>query len=643
LPATSNNPVSDINFTDDGDLYTSERTIPGDTGLLHQGNRSAHASHLLKWEGTAGSYTQSVEEYKVGSIFGEANSAGGAAIDCQENVWATGDALHFGSATGHTDTVYGLQGIAAGGNAGDPATQNSYVIGLAGGGGAGFAKTEIGDVEIYQEPCSCMELEVEHVLCDLDDDGGATVTFNVTNVSGVDATRILITPQTPGLTVSPNIVNTPVPDGGNASVTVNVGGYTEGEEFCFTVTLLDATGNVCCSDEICLTVECKCLQIRRDRIVCDPQNPGAWLYTFAFDNLTPDTLEHLYLFPVNPNITFTPAYFDLPSLAPNTTSGPLTFSITGGQAGDEICFQISVHDQLLRQCCAIEVCIVLPDCCQEGPDGTIDPCCDDRIPPEITLHGPFPEIIDCGVDFQIPGAGAKDNCDGGVEVIISGTVDTSTPGQYCVTYTATDSNGNTQSVVHCVTVLGNCCNPDTEPPVISLPVDCPFSINCRDLDFHIPAASAFDNCDGDVTQNVKVEGDVDVNTPGVYCVTYTAQDSSNNAASTQCCITVLDNCGQTPVKNHAADFIRDFIIELKELLRVIQLFNSGAYHCDPTTEDGYAPGAGTHAGAPHSCDYNGQDWSISLTELLRIVQLFNAGGYYECISGEDGYCPGSAS
>ncbi|HNR30825.1 MAG TPA: hypothetical protein PKI11_08035, partial [Candidatus Hydrogenedentes bacterium] len=99
---------------------------------------------------------------------------------------------------------------------------------------------------------------------------------------------------------------------------------------------------------------------------------------------------------------------------------------------------------------------------------------------------------------------------------------------------------------------------------------------------------------------------------------------------------------------HTADQSQNNLIELTELLRVIQFYNSGGFHCadDPsTTEDGYVPGPGlNHACCAHASDYwpSGPDWRIELTELLRIIQFYNSGGYHWCPSEgtEDGFCPG---
>jgi len=90
---------------------------------------------------------------------------------------------------------------------------------------------------------------------------------------------------------------------------------------------------------------------------------------------------------------------------------------------------------------------------------------------------------------------------------------------------------------------------------------------------------------------------------------------------------------------HNADQNGDHRIDLSELLRVIQLYNSDGYHCDSNSEDGYAPGPGdTGACPPHAGDYHPQDWRISLSELLRLIQIYNSSGYTPCAEGEDGFC-----
>lgn len=91
---------------------------------------------------------------------------------------------------------------------------------------------------------------------------------------------------------------------------------------------------------------------------------------------------------------------------------------------------------------------------------------------------------------------------------------------------------------------------------------------------------------------------------------------------------------------HRGDTGEFGIIELNELLRVIQFYNSNGLGCAENTEDGFAPNSSDASCQPHSSDYDPEDWRISLSELLRLVQLFNLGAYVPCQDGEDGFCGG---
>ncbi len=96
---------------------------------------------------------------------------------------------------------------------------------------------------------------------------------------------------------------------------------------------------------------------------------------------------------------------------------------------------------------------------------------------------------------------------------------------------------------------------------------------------------------------------------------------------------------------HSGDGDGDGRITLSELLRTIQFYNLSGYHCNSESEDGFAPSVDASAqDCPHhSADYNPQDWSITLQELLRVIQIYNTGSYYPCGIGEDGFCPAPAS
>lgn len=99
-----------------------------------------------------------------------------------------------------------------------------------------------------------------------------------------------------------------------------------------------------------------------------------------------------------------------------------------------------------------------------------------------------------------------------------------------------------------------------------------------------------------------------------------------------------DPSGRT--KPHDADRFGTWEIGLRDLLRVIQMFNSPGYWCGEGTEDGYAvePGGGRACRLHHS-DYQGQEWHINLSEVLRMIQLFNADGYTRNVFSEDTFEP----
>ncbi|MBI1318907.1 MAG: hypothetical protein GC168_08150 [Candidatus Hydrogenedens sp.] len=99
--------------------------------------------------------------------------------------------------------------------------------------------------------------------------------------------------------------------------------------------------------------------------------------------------------------------------------------------------------------------------------------------------------------------------------------------------------------------------------------------------------------------------------------------------------------GELPAP-HNGDTSGDEHFDLQEVLRIVQLYNAGAYACVPEgeTEDGFVPGVGGTTCTRHDSDYAPPPWEISLSELLRTIQLYRIGGYRRCGDGEDGFCAG---
>ena len=77
----------------------------------------------------------------------------------------------------------------------------------------------------------------------------------------------------------------------------------------------------------------------------------------------------------------------------------------------------------------------------------------DNTAPTISLSGDQTITLTVGDTYTEPGATAIDDIDGMIQVVISGSVDTSTVGNYTITYTATDSSGNSVSITRTVQVV----------------------------------------------------------------------------------------------------------------------------------------------------------------------------------------------
>lgn len=120
----------------------------------------------------------------------------------------------------------------------------------------------------------------------------------------------------------------------------------------------------------------KCAAATRE-IACGKN--GTYVYTFTITNNTGSTVTSVLLTPpIGAGYSISPQSPPLPggSLA-NGQSATLQVTITGGQAGQKICFPITLLSKE-RGCCTVEVCVTLPNCCAIintvklacNPDGT---------------------------------------------------------------------------------------------------------------------------------------------------------------------------------------------------------------------------------------------------------------------------------
>lgn len=144
----------------------------------------------------------------------------------------------------------------------------------------------------------------------------------------------------------------------------------------------------------------------------------------------------------------------------------------------------------------------------------------DTVSPEIQLKPA--EDLPPGPEgrFEEPGFTATDNYDGDISERV---VRIESPG--LVTYAVVDSSGNPAYVEREIPYY------DTFPPEIILKDGADYTIMVGTR-YEEPGYSAQDDLDGDVTDLLSVQGEVDWLTPGVYPIEYIVSDSCGNEART---------------------------------------------------------------------------------------------------------------
>lgn len=151
----------------------------------------------------------------------------------------------------------------------------------------------------------------------------------------------------------------------------------------------------------------------------------------------------------------------------------------------------------------------------------------DREPPVLILTEDPNYAAEAGLPYEEEGFRAEDEYDGD----LTGQVIREEENGI-VTYTVTDSSGNTAQVVRTVRYA------DTLPPEILLVGDTDLTISAG-TPYEEPGFSAWDHGDGDVTEAVTVSGTVNPWQAGTYTVTYTVSDSHGHTAEATRTVTVV--------------------------------------------------------------------------------------------------------
>ncbi|GAB2533947.1 MucBP domain-containing protein [Gracilibacillus alcaliphilus] len=157
----------------------------------------------------------------------------------------------------------------------------------------------------------------------------------------------------------------------------------------------------------------------------------------------------------------------------------------------------------------------------------------DHTAPELTLLGENPLYILYGETFEEPGYQAEDNFTDDLEVVVTGEVDTNQIGKQELIYAVQDHAGNKTTQTRTVYVV------DEDQPVIILKGDNPLILEVGTT-YEEAGATAEDNVDGDISDQINITDNMDTAKLGVYQVIYQVEDSSGNQTEVIRTIEVVD-------------------------------------------------------------------------------------------------------
>ena len=151
----------------------------------------------------------------------------------------------------------------------------------------------------------------------------------------------------------------------------------------------------------------------------------------------------------------------------------------------------------------------------------------DKEKPKIILTGKKDTDVCPNTEYKEEGYKAKDNYDGDItkKVKVNKLKEK-------IVYTVTDSSGNKKEVIRKLIYQ------DKTNPEITLNGDeTMYAIEGNE--YKDEGAKATDNCDGDLSKDLKTEGTVDINNPGEYKIKYKVSDKAKNEGTKTRVVNVL--------------------------------------------------------------------------------------------------------
>ena len=155
--------------------------------------------------------------------------------------------------------------------------------------------------------------------------------------------------------------------------------------------------------------------------------------------------------------------------------------------------------------------------------------------PEITLIGDNEVVVKLNGNYEEKGATATlDNEDVSDSIEINSKLDTTKVGDYTIKYTITNSKGMQKRTVSRLVKVR-----DDVKPQIKLKGKALYEVQFG-TEYKEPGYIASDNYDGDISDKVKITGEVKTNEFGLYKLYYTVTDSSENSVTRIRTVKIVD-------------------------------------------------------------------------------------------------------
>ncbi|MEX0876343.1 MAG: GC-type dockerin domain-anchored protein [Phycisphaerales bacterium] len=121
----------------------------------------------------------------------------------------------------------------------------------------------------------------------------------------------------------------------------------------------------------------RCATITDEEILCELDDSGNYTINFTLTNNSGQDVKHLLVLPGSGYTVVPTGLVTLPNLLLDGASTQISLTFNGGQAGDIICFTLSLNTVDFEECCAIEYCFVVPECdCAQVYNVVVEPLCD---------------------------------------------------------------------------------------------------------------------------------------------------------------------------------------------------------------------------------------------------------------------------